>query len=164
MKRKSSPEAADLLVKARQRAFRLLKFRLRSEDEIRQRLKRLIFPADVIEETVRFLKEKEFIDDGIFAKLWLQSRLRRQMGLRRIIRELKEKGISADIIEEITGEAKKGYSEEKIVSDLARERLEKLKNVERGKARQRLYGWLLRRGFSPEIVFDVVNRICKPIT
>ena len=163
MKRKSSPDGADLIVKARQSAFRLLKFRLRSVDEIRQRLKKKKIPADIIEQTIRFLKEKEFIDDGIFAKLWLQSRLRRQMGFKRIIRELKEKGINPDIIEEITRETRKDYSEEKIVSDLARERLRKLKNVDRGKAKQRLYGWLLRRGFSPEVVFDVVNKICKPI-
>ncbi|MDD4908523.1 MAG: regulatory protein RecX [Candidatus Omnitrophota bacterium] len=163
MKKKSSPGSVDLSIKARQCAFRLLKFRLRSEDEIRQRLKRKKIPADIIEQTLAFLKEKEFLDDGIFTRLWLQSRLRRRMGFKRITRELKDKGISPEIIQRSTGEIKKEYNEEKVVLDLARERMEKLKNVEKGKARQRLYAWLLRRGFSPEVVFDAVNKICKPI-
>ncbi len=74
--------------KARAYAFLLLKFRLRRENELLARLKQKGFSEQVSKDTVNFLKEKEFIDDRVFAKGWVASRLKRPFGLRRIKQEL----------------------------------------------------------------------------
>ncbi|MFA5096766.1 MAG: regulatory protein RecX, partial [Candidatus Omnitrophota bacterium] len=73
--------------KAREYAFLLLKFRLRSENELVQRLRRKKIPAETIKEVISFLEEKKFIDDNVFARAWLSSRLKRPFGLRRIRQE-----------------------------------------------------------------------------
>lgn len=148
----------DLLSKAKNYAFLLLKFRPRSEKEIRVRLKKKKFDQEIIEETVAFLKDKDFINDNYFAKAWVESRLKRPLGLRRIKEELKVKGIDKEIIDSQIGEIKKSYSEEDIVTEIARERFNRLKNIERELAKRRLYAYLLRRGFSPEIVINVLNQ------
>ena len=149
------------LQRAKNYAFLLLKFRLRSEKEIYQRLKKKKFPENIIQETLFFLRAQKFIDDNFFAKTWIESRLKKPLGLRRIKQELKLKGLDKEIIDSQIGEIKKGYSEEGIVIKIAQQRLNKLKGIEPIKAKSRVYGYLLRRGFSPEIIIDALNQLCK---
>jgi regulatory protein len=147
------------LQRAKNYAFLLLKFRLRSEKEIYQRLKKKKFPENIIQETLSFLKAQKFIDDIFFAKAWIESRLKKPLGLRRIEQELKLKGLDKEVIDSQISEIKKSYSEEKIVIEIAQQRLNKLKGIEPTKAKNRVYGYLLRRGFSPEVVIDVINQL-----
>lgn len=148
-----------MLQKAKDYAFLLLKFRLRSENEIRQRLKKKKFDADIIETTLFFLKDKGFIDDNYFAKTWIESRIKKPLGIRRLKAELSIKGINKAIIDTQIDEIKKSYSEEDIVGGIAKDRLNKLKGIDPQKAKKRVYAYLLRRGFSPEVVIDVLNQI-----
>lgn len=149
------------LQRAKNYAFLLLKFRLRSEKEIYHRLKKKKFPEGIIQETLFFLRDKKFIDDNFFAKTWIESRLKKPLGLRRIREELKLKGLDKEIIDSQLSEIKKSYSEEESATKIAQQRLNKLKGIEPIKAKSRVYRYLLRRGFSPEIVIDVVNQLCK---
>lgn len=145
--------------KARAYAFLLLKFRLRSENELEARLKQKGFSEQISKDTVNFLKEKEFIDDRVFAKGWVASRLKRPFGLRRIKQELAQKGLDKEIIEDSLAQAKKDYKEGQIVRQLAGQRFSRLKGIEPQKARMRVYAYLLRRGFSPDIVNDIVKQL-----
>jgi regulatory protein len=145
--------------KARAYAFLLLKFRLRSEDELKVRLKQKGFSEELAAGTVSFLKDKEFIDDRVFAKAWVSSRLKRPLGLRKIKQELAQKGIAKEIISEALAQANEQYSESQIVSQLAQQRFSKLKAIEPLKARARVYGYLMRRGFSPDIVSEVIRTV-----
>ena len=144
---------------ARAYAFLLLKFRLRSECELKARLRQKGFSEELSQDTVNFLKEKEFIDDRVFARGWVAARLRRPFGLRKIRQELVYKGLSEEVIDDSLVKLKEHYNESQIVSQLAQQRLSRLKSIEPLKAKARVYGYLMRRGFSPEVVSDVVKRI-----
>ena len=150
-----------LFQKAKAYAFLLLKFRLRSEKEIVERLKKKKFAPEVIDQTVSFLKSKSFIDDGLFAKAWVDSRLKKPFGLNRVVRELRIKGITEEIIQGQVNCFKEDYPEKEIVFALAKERSKRFKGVEPQKARQRLYGYLLRRGFSVDTVIDAIDKLDK---
>jgi len=164
----ASPKSPE---KAREYAFLLLKFRLRSEKELLQRLKQKGFSEELSQETVNFLKDKEFIDDRVFAKGWVSSRLKRPFGLRRIEQELVQKGLDKEVIEDAlrqyrgqsrkTGQSplEEDYDEGSVIRDLAEKRFSKLKGIESLKARQRVYAYLIRRGFSP----DLVGEACKKL-
>jgi regulatory protein len=144
--------------KAKEYAFLLLKFRLRSEKELAQRLKQKGFSAEVSQETVNFLKDRQFIDDRVFAKGWVASRLKRPFGLSRIRQELVQKGLAKAVIEETFARAKEDYDEGSIIRQLAEQRFSRLKSVEPVKTKQRVYAYLMRRGFSPDLVREVVSR------
>ena len=148
-----------MLEKARNYAFLLLKFRPRSERELYARLKKKKFDESVIKDTLSFLKEKNFLDDNYFARAWIESRLKKPFGLRRIEQELKRKGIDKEIIQAQIETSRKGYREEEVVLGLAQERWLKLKGLEPKKSKQRIFGYLLRRGFSPEIIIETVNQL-----
>lgn len=147
----------DLLQKAKNYAFLLLKFRVRSEKEIRQRLEKKKFNPQIIEETLAFLKEKQFIDDNYFARTWIESRIKKPLGIRRLKTELRIKGIDKEIIDSQINEIKNNYPEGEIVAQIAREKLKKIKGIDPQKAKRRIYAYLLRRGFSPEVVIDVLK-------
>lgn len=155
---KSQP-LKDNAEKARAYAFLLLKFRLRSEAELKARLKQKGFSEGLAEDTANFLKDKEFIDDRLFASSWIASRLKRPLGIRRIKQELLGKGIDKEIIEDSLKQAKKDYSESRIVSQLAQQRFSKLTNIAPQKAKARVYGYLLRRGFSPDVVSETIKQL-----
>jgi len=145
--------------KARAYAFLLLKFRLRSEAELKERLKQKGFSEELSLETVNFLRDREFIDDRVFARGWAVSRLKRPLGIRRIKQELLGKGIDKQIIEDSLAQAKKDYSENQVASRLAQERFSKLRNIEPRKAKARVYAYLMRRGFASDIVGEIVNKL-----
>ncbi|MFA4992558.1 MAG: regulatory protein RecX [Candidatus Omnitrophota bacterium] len=152
------PARQGLASKAKEYAFLLLKFRLRSEKELAQRLRQKGFSEELSQETVNFLKDKHFIDDLVFARGWVSSRLKRPFGLRRIKQELMQKGLDKQVIEEAFVQAKEDYDEAGIVKQLAEQRLAKLKNIEPLKARARVYAYLMRRGFSPDLISNVLRK------
>ncbi|MDD5431971.1 MAG: regulatory protein RecX [Candidatus Omnitrophica bacterium] len=147
----------EAIQKAKEYAFLLLKFRLRSENELRDRLRRKQFDSNVISQVVDFLKEKEFIDDEKFSKAWIKSRINRKLGLRRICSELKLKGISKKIIDSQVKKVASDYSESEVVKSIVEERLSKLKGIDPQVVKRRIYGYLLRRGFSPEIIYEALS-------
>lgn len=144
---------------ARAYAFLLLKFRLRSEKELLARLRQKGFLDQVSQEAVNFLKDREFIDDRVFAKGWVASRLKRPLGLRKIAQELVQKGLDKSVIQDALGEIKEGYEEKQVVSELARQKLSRMKGIEPLKAKARIYGYLMRRGFSPDVIGEVIKEL-----
>ena len=149
----------DAQEKAKHYAFLLLKFRLRSEYELYQRLKKKKFADSVIKQVLLFLKQRGFIDDSAFASAWIRGRISRPLGLRRLKQELRAKGIDKEIIEDQFEQLKNSYSEKTVVNELAAKKMEKLKEVDSLKAKRRIYAFLLRRGFSPDLAMEAVNRL-----
>jgi len=145
--------------KAKKIVYRLLKFRLRSEQELRDKLSTKNLPTPIAEQTIRYFKESELIDDAVFARQWTSSRMKKPFGLGRIRLELQKKGIEAAIIDKVLTEAGRQYDELAVVTPLAKHRASKYSNVSTEKIRQRVYGYLLRRGFSTSSVIKALKSI-----
>ena len=56
-------------------ALRFLSYRPRSEQEVRRRLGRQAWPAEVIEAVVARLRAVGLLDDAAFARLWVELSL-----------------------------------------------------------------------------------------
>jgi len=145
--------------KAKNIVFHLLKFRLRSERELREKLAVKSLPIPVIEQTIQYFKDLELIDDYRFALQWTSSRLKKPFGVGRIRLELKKKGIDVAIIREALSEATNQYDEFKIVAELVSRRASKYRNIDPAKVKQRVYGYLQRRGFSTNTIIKAIKNI-----
>ena len=154
----ASDSRSHSLEKAKEYAFLLLKFRLRTEKELLGRLRQKGFPEEVSQGVVNFLKDRQFINDCVFAKGWICSRLKRPFGLIRIRQELVQKGLDKEVIEEAVTQAKEDYQESDVVRELAEQRFLRLKGIDPLKARQRIYAYLMRRGFPPDLIREAINR------
>ncbi|MEK7592763.1 MAG: regulatory protein RecX [Patescibacteria group bacterium] len=143
--------------------FRFVSIRKRSEKEIREFLKkkalRIAGGLAVLEEVIEKLRGYGYIDDSVFASWVIESRRSHNPhGTDRIVRELKSKGVSSDIIGE---SLQKQSSEAKSEKDLAREVAVKIVGRYQGlpflEKKRKLFGVLGRRGFSFSVISSVVD-------
>ena len=137
-------------------ACRLFNIRSRSEKELRERLYEKGFNRLTADDVVSLLKEKNILDDARFARLWIESRMRRNpKGDMLLRKELWDKGIAAPLIECALSEKKE--KEDLIIRDIARQKVEALKKLPKEKAKKKLFDFLARRGFRFDIIYDVIK-------
>ena len=154
MTKETSPQE-----KAKQRAFRLLAMRARSEKELRAKLKERGFDESTVEEVAARLRELNYLDDESFARQWARNlAVNKLFGNRRIEASLVEKGIPQPLIRQVVAEARVELSEQEAVILLIKKKLESgARNVDE-KERRRLAQSLMGKGFPPGLVFDILNR------
>ena len=69
----------DAVEVAFQRALRLIGHRPRSEQEVSQRLAKLNFSPDQVEQVIAKLKASNLIEDEKFARMWVENRDRKSV-------------------------------------------------------------------------------------
>ncbi len=140
-------------------ALRFLKVRPRSIAELKEKLMAKGFSASEIESTINDLVASGLLDDRVFTKSWINYRLARPFGFRRIIQELKDKGIDPEIIEQALAEIKDNYSPENVALELARRRWERIPAIDLQKKKKKISDFLLRRGFEEGVVIRVLKKL-----
>ncbi len=153
-------EEDPLREKAKQKAFRLLAVRARSEKELRSKLKERGYDESVVDAVAARLRELKYLDDESFARGWARNlALNRLSGNRRIEEGLREKGIERALIEQVIAEIRKELSEQKAIRALIMKKMGNSAMKIDERAKRRLARGLLGKGFPPEMVFDTVNRL-----
>jgi regulatory protein len=112
-----------------------------------------------IETTVLDLMASGLLDDRVFTTSWINDRLARPFGFRRIIQELKAKGIDQEIIEQALAVIKGSYDPEKAALGLAQRRWQRLPDIDPLKKKKRVSDFLLRRGFETETVMKILRKL-----
>ncbi len=145
--------------KVREKALRYLSFRNRSVKELKTFLLGKGYDLDVVARTLARLEEVGLLDDRAFAKAWAEVRVKSKgMGERLLEQELLRKGIGKEVIREAVEGL--GNEEERALA-LAQVRVERLKGVDKATAKRRLAGFLRRRGFTGEIVYEVIQKVLE---
>jgi regulatory protein len=148
------------LKRAKNTAYRYLTIRSRSRAEILKKLRDKEFSPTMIEAVVEHLLRLGYIDDRKFACQWATSRARlRGYGRHRIEQELRQKGVDREIIREALNEAVPPEDERENARRVAEKKLRTMKRVEPEVRRRRLAGFLERKGFPHEIVWDILRTI-----
>ena len=140
-------------------AFRYLKIRERSVEEMREKLTLKNVPKSFIGLTIEYLIDKKFLDDRSFAKNWIRYRQARPFGPRRIRLELRQKGIAEELITQELGEAFEGFNQQEVVAELALRRASRYRDEDPIKRKKKVFDFLARRGFS----LDMIKRAIKNI-
>jgi regulatory protein len=140
-------------------ALRFIKYRQRSVLEVRKKLSVKGYSPDTADEIIKRLEEEGYLSDFNFARAWAMARFfNRNLGPRRIEYELRNKGISGDIIEEIIEEIKgKEDIPENAVKFLKEKYRYSLKDIPDIK----IIKVLIRNGFSITDAREAIKRI-KP--
>jgi regulatory protein len=130
-------------------AYYYLSYRPRSEGEIRQWLRKRGFAKEVAEKAIAKLREQNLIDDFTFAQFWKDNRLSFRPKSKRLIKkELRDKKVAAQIIEEVTDD----IDDEEIAYKLGSRRLPGLVHLDYPDFYRRLSSYLVYRGFSYEVI------------
>jgi regulatory protein len=134
------------------RALGLLAVRWRSREELRRRLRQAGYEVEEIDQALAGLTQAGLIEDSRFARELVRDQATRRLAGDRAIRNaLREKGVAADVAEAALGEA---GEESQRARDLAARRAIRLKGLAPDAAYRRLYGLLVRRGFSPRMASE----------
>lgn len=153
-------EEADAGHSAYDIGLRLLTYRPRSETEMRRRLGRRGIGLRLIDETVRRLKERGYLDDEAFARFWTETRdTTSPRGRRLIVRELRAHGVDADTAAAATA----SVSDEEAAYRATSRRLYAFRGLDRDTFRRRLGGFLVRRGFSYDVARRTMDRCWQEV-
>jgi len=149
----------DRLKKALNAAYRCLARSPRSCIEVERRLREKNHPEPVIRQVIQRLKEYRYIDDQAFARQWARDRIaRRRWGPSRLRIELGRKGIAKEWIEETLRELFNEGDEETRAAELVALRL-KGRGLRDPREYRRSFDYLLRRGYSADVVQTVLRRM-----
>lgn len=110
----------------------------------------------LIEAVIQKLKDQGYLNDTNYATSYSGFRRENEkFGKRRVITDLKAKGVHQDVIEKTVSAAYEGVDEEKLARDfLQRKRLRKPEN-EREAAR--IFRAMVRGGFSTRVIFRILK-------
>jgi regulatory protein len=127
---------------------RLLRPRVESETEIGQTLVELV---------IRRLKDQGYLNDARYAAAYSSFRRdNEKFGQRRVITDLKAKGVHGEVIDQAVAAAFDEVNEEKQARDyLRRKRLAKPKNQ---KETARISRNLMRAGFGSKTIFAILKK------
>ncbi|MDD3679610.1 MAG: RecX family transcriptional regulator [Candidatus Shapirobacteria bacterium] len=150
----SEKRIADLKEKAKLETFltkvyHYLSYRPRSEREVDNYLDQKGVKEPMRVKIVDYLKERNFLNDEEFAKWWLEQRNRFRPRSRFALKiELVQKGISEEIISRVLS----GIDEQRLVKELIARKQFGMEGSDLGKSREKLIGYLKRRGFSWQVI------------
>ncbi len=137
-------------------ATHYLGYRPRSEFEVRERLQRRGYDDNTIGVVITKLKEQRLVDDMDFARFWKENRdsfSPRSQWLTRL--ELKQKGVPADIIDQVVDAIDDDDSAYRALQTKARG----LPYSDYQSFRRRLGEYLKRRGFSYGVINNALERM-----
>jgi len=150
--------------RARDYVVRYLSVSPRSRKQLRDKLAEKEFSAEAIAAVIQMLEEKGYINDITFAQNYISHKTRlNNYGKRRIVIELLKKGVGKDDImaayqqaeEDDDAEDETAAAIRALAKRLVRKDYTAIKKDP--KEMQKLMGFLVRRGFS----YDVVKEVLK---
>ena len=165
--------------KLMERMYGLFSVRGRSEKEVRDYLRQLNFKRKlkdkealsdtVMDALIERLKQKDFLNDERFANEWIHARRNsKQKGINAIKSELYQKGIEREIIERLLDPRLREddndseyESEEKLAMQSLEKKVKNIEILEDPREKQRILGFLMRKGFSYDISRSVIEVFLK---
>jgi regulatory protein len=151
------------LENAKQKAYRYLALRPRSEKEVAKKLKEKGFPANIIQETLEKLRDLKYINDNSFSSQWARHlAVNKLWGNRKIIADLQEKGINKEAIEEAVKTARLELSEEDAIALLIKKKTTKHKSDKTDtEEKRKIFQHLLGRGFPPGLILQKLGKMSE---
>jgi regulatory protein len=165
--RREQRATVDSLGEVLDAAARYLEARPRAEAEVRTKLLRLGYRAELVDAAVTRLVELRYLDDDAFARSWVDSRDRTSpRGEHALRAELLRKGVGRGVIDEVLGERRDdaalrahgpgegipASADQEAAERLLAKRLASiLREPDPRRRRQKAYALLARHGFSPDV-------------
>ncbi len=141
------------LEKARASALASLCMREHSIKEITDKLTRKEYQKDSIEIIIQECLKDNYLNDQRFSEIYWRSRARRGFGPNKIIMELKQRGVSASMIQETSQQEELVFDE--VIRNVYHKKFKGavIKNF-KDKAKRQNY--LYQRGFGSELIRKVI--------
>ncbi|MEH3033871.1 MAG: regulatory protein RecX [Aeromicrobium erythreum] len=129
----------------------------RSRAELAESLAKKHVPDDVATRLLDRFEEVGLIDDEAFARGWVESRQRSKGLARRVLSmELRRKGVDDEIVREVLADVDPD-DERAAAHRLVQRKLRSVQGLDASVQVRRLTSMLARKGYAPQVAFDVVR-------
>ncbi len=163
----SEMESAEEIAKAKSVALRFLAHRPRTIHEVREKLRQKEFPEEEIERAIHDLEGIGLLNDRQFAGMYIRDQLATRPSGRLLLKQkLHRLGVENQLAEEVLDEIFLSVSQK----DAARQAVKKYLRTRGGRVkdpavlRNRLAGFLARRGFSWDDISSVLKNVIEKNT
>jgi len=147
----------DQFIEARNKAFHLLSYRERTIKEMKDRLRKKNFSAEIIEKVISYLLDKDYLNEERFAEMWIRSRINHHpRGRKLIYKELKNKGVENRIINTSLDEYLSREKELEMASYLMEKWLRRRK--EEDSSSYKLKNYLANKGFNYDLIYEITDK------
>ena len=136
------------------RAMHILERTDKTEAQLRRKLEESEYPKEAVESAIAYVTSYGYLDDRRYAEHYIEWQ-KQGKGKARLKMELVQKGISREIIEEVLESTDFGETREMIRQIILKKRKTDIPMNE--KEKQRLYGFLMRKGFSSSDILAVMR-------
>lgn len=136
------------------RAMHILERTDKTEAQLRKKLEESEYPKEAVESAIAYVTSYGYLDDRRYAKHYIEWK-KQGKGKARLKMELVQKGISREIIEEVLESTDFGETREMIRQIILKKRKTNIPMNE--KEKQRLYGFLMRKGFPSSDILAVMR-------
>ena len=148
----------DSIQSAYDRTLKYLAYRPRSSAEVSRYLRGKGVDEGVSEQVLLRLRASELVDDTAFARYWVEDRERfRPRGRRLLRQELRRKGISNHLIDEVLSDVEEGRS----AYEAALQRVSRWASLDDETFGEKMYSFLRRRGFEYDVIAGTVSRLLR---
>lgn len=144
-----------VLKRAKKRLLHLLDQMPRTEQQLRVKMKQNFYTEDMIEEAIQYAMGYGYINDKNYANMYIQDKINRK-SKKELYCALLQKGIEKEIIQEVLEELYEEHDDLEAIRMLIRKKNFKAEEATE-KDRQKLYGYLMRKGFSYTDVESVIR-------
>lgn len=130
--------------------------RMRSVAELKRLLRNRCTEPEIIEQVVSRLKDQKYLNDSNYAAAYSSFRRdNEKFGRRRVITDLKAKGVHGDVIEKAIEDAYSGVKEEELARAFLKRK--RLKQPANNKDAARIFRALVRAGFGPGVSVRILK-------
>lgn len=136
------------------RAMHILERTDKTEAQLRKKLEESEYPKEAVESAIAYVTSYGYLDDRRYAEHYIEWK-KQGKGKARLKMELVQKGISREIIEEVLESTDFGETREMIRQIILKKRKTNIPMNE--KEKQRLYGFLMRKGFPSSDILAVMR-------
>ena len=156
-------EQEDAVAEAKAAAFDYLAHKPRTEKEVRRKLRKRDFSDVVTDQVVERLHELSYLGDADYAREYVRARFSSKgYGPVRIRRELQKRGVGRHEIEDAMHEQMDAAATLAAAREHARAKWDRLDpDEDPRRQQQKLYGYLRRRGFTPDTIRRVTDELAR---
>lgn len=148
-----------LTKRAKLRAMYLLQKMDRTHRELERKLQENGYPPIAVQRALDYVESFHYIDDKRYAAMYVQSQ-KTKKGKTRIKMELMRKGVSPEVIAEVLEETEAETDTKETIRSLIEKKCCNPTQMDE-KEKRKLYGFLLRRGFSSSDILSVFREISE---
>lgn len=142
-----------VLCRAKQKALNLLKYMDRTEKELCEKLKMAGYNQIIINQVITYIYQYHYLDDQRYARQYISDK-KGKKSIKQIKIELKKKGISDDILQDVL----EGQNDREAIETAISKKIKNRNNISI-EEKYKIAAYLYRKGFQMDEIWKHLNLI-----